>query len=62
MKIQKDNTIIECSKNTFESMYKRLGYEIISEKKEEIKKNEQSKEDTQEVAKEIIEAKKAKKK
>lgn len=40
MKIQKDNIIIECSKNTYECMYKRLGYEIVTEKeeiKEEIK-------------------------
>lgn len=34
MKIQKDNTVIECSKNTYESMYKRLGYEVIEEIKE----------------------------
>lgn len=35
MKIKKDNEIIEVSKNTYESMFKRLGYEIVSEKKEE---------------------------
>lgn len=34
MKIQRDGNIIECSKNTFETMFKRLGYEIVVEKKE----------------------------
>lgn len=33
MKIKKDNTIVECSKATYESMFKRLGYEIVGENK-----------------------------
>lgn len=34
MKIKKDNITMECSKSTYESMFKRLGYTVIEEKKE----------------------------
>lgn len=38
IKIIKDNNIVTCSKNTFEIVYKRLGYKIVETKKEVVKK------------------------
>lgn len=34
IKISKDKHELEVSKNTFESFYKRLGYEVVGAKKE----------------------------
>lgn len=34
IKIIKDKDILSCSIKTYESMYKRLGYEILEDKKE----------------------------
>lgn len=56
MKIQKDNTIIDCSKNTYETMYKRLGYKVIEEVKTEKPVKEEIKEEV------VEEVKKSKKK
>ena len=44
--IIKDNNRLRCSQNTYDTMYKRLGYEILIEKKEEPK---------EEIVKETIE-------
>lgn len=38
IKIIKDNNIVTCSKNTFEIVYKRLGYEIVETEKKVIEK------------------------
>lgn len=43
--IKKDENTVVCSKNTFETIYKRLGYEIVNP----------SKKTTKDVKKEIVE-------
>lgn len=44
--IVKDGVKILCSKNTYESMYKRLGYEVLNETKPKVQvKNETQKEE-----------------
>lgn len=55
--IIKDNSKIKCSQNTYETMYKRLGYTILEEPKKIEKKEEPKKEIEQ--PKEVI-TKKAK--
>ena len=35
--IKKDDNTVICSKNTFETTYKRLGYEIVNPSKKETK-------------------------
>lgn len=40
IKIKKGDHVLSVSKNTYEVMYKRLGYEMVIAKKEEPKKPE----------------------
>lgn len=48
IKIIKDKDILSCSIKTYESMYKRLGYEILEDKKETKVEVEEIKEDKKE--------------
>lgn len=50
IKIEKGEHVISVSKNTYEVMYKRLGYKIVGAKKvEEPKKKEEIKKDKKEI-------------
>ena len=46
IKIKKGDHVLSVSKNTYEVMYKRLGYEMVVAKKEESKKEESKKEES----------------
>ena len=56
--IVKDGVKILCSKNTYESMYKRLGYEVLGEQKPKVEfKKEEIKEEPKEEIKKADEKK-----
>ena len=60
IKIEKDGHFIICSNNSYDTMYKRLGYKIVGENKtKEIKQQEKQKVEIDEIP--VIEMKENKK-
>ena len=59
IKIEKDGHFIICSNNSYDTMYKRLGYKIVGENKtKEIKQQEKQKTEINEIP--VIEMKQEK--
>lgn len=54
--IIKDGNKMQCSQNTYDTMYKRLGYEILAPKKEKTKEQDKivEKKEINEETKEVL--------